>query len=921
MLAFSFLSLNNQLSGQNIPNPVLPGVADAGVIKYNGKYYIGGVFTDGDFYVSKDLVNWEGPVHVFDMDNDWTKGTQVGNDQIHANDMIYHNGEFHLYWSVNHWGQDKHIVHIGHATSNHVLGPYIEPIKDTWLDSRIDPQVFKDDDGKFYMYMVRFSDGNTIWARPMRDPYSFSGKPVYQFASLPHTWETYDSRVAEGPWVIKYRDRYYMMYNANDTNSEKGNYQLGVAEANSPTTFSNGNKYSYPLLLSNQISLEEEYTDLLKFNKGSYDPVFNYTTVQPQGDWKQLEYNDSSWQKGKGGFSDHKIVDSTVRPQETVWEASSIYLRKKFHADSSTGNIALRITHDGDTKVFLNGQLIYDRQGADYIMHHLTEKDKSALVRGENVIAIISKKGKRNYIDVSLFDLKEETADDILFSPGQPNIVRGPNGFEWWLVYMANKNNEQRSQYINRIYFHNKTMHAGRITSTRTKGYLPAPTYATFSDAFDDADFTQKRWSCHPAAWRVTNEEFCSPRQTSTAILDKQQASDTYLFESGVKTNGKAGIIAWWKDSRNWMKIGLSAQGQSWYVEESINGITNVSLYPLPDDFKFNVYHSISIERNSHQFNIKIDGIPAPGLADLKPSYAPRGVPGLFTEEGTSYFDGVTFTIGWDEFDQGITAWKGALSGEKAKGEYTVDSKGLTTSGNEFQAFKGDPLSQYEVSVQITNQDEKGIAGAYPVYTDNKNYVKTGFDFHEGRLTVTQVVNGKTAHESKYDLENWKTHYADIKYTDFIKKGYSFEYPTWINGIQLNRISYDNQSFTENMFEKMNIEYMCNEKWYPLPISGVTEADNPLYNQTSFNPVRAEALRFVNKEAQDLNRYIYKTRVHEQFKSSFNLRCVKLTDSILILVDGEEICRLNDNGKPAQVGLYSNHTTAIFNGILRYHIP
>lgn len=45
-------------SQQNIQNPVLPGVADAGVMKYNGKYYIGGVFTNGDFYVSDDLVHW-----------------------------------------------------------------------------------------------------------------------------------------------------------------------------------------------------------------------------------------------------------------------------------------------------------------------------------------------------------------------------------------------------------------------------------------------------------------------------------------------------------------------------------------------------------------------------------------------------------------------------------------------------------------------------------------------------------------------------------------------------------------------------------------------------------------------------------------------------------------------------------------------
>lgn len=69
------LSCCLDLCAQNNRNPVLPGVADAGAVKYNGKYYIGGVFTNGDFYISKDLVNWGIPVHVVSMDNDWTKGS------------------------------------------------------------------------------------------------------------------------------------------------------------------------------------------------------------------------------------------------------------------------------------------------------------------------------------------------------------------------------------------------------------------------------------------------------------------------------------------------------------------------------------------------------------------------------------------------------------------------------------------------------------------------------------------------------------------------------------------------------------------------------------------------------------------------------------------------------------------------------
>ena len=57
LVAMGVLAAVN-VSAENIPNPILPNVADIGVMKYNGKYYLGGCRTDGDFYISSDLVNW-----------------------------------------------------------------------------------------------------------------------------------------------------------------------------------------------------------------------------------------------------------------------------------------------------------------------------------------------------------------------------------------------------------------------------------------------------------------------------------------------------------------------------------------------------------------------------------------------------------------------------------------------------------------------------------------------------------------------------------------------------------------------------------------------------------------------------------------------------------------------------------------------
>ncbi len=733
---FSFLLTGIMcMNAQNIQNPVLPGIADAGVIRYNGKYYIGGVFTDGDFYISTDLVNWEGPVHVFSMDNDWTRGSGAGNDQIHANDIRYLNGEFHMYWSVNYWGADKHAVHIAHTVANDILGPYVEPVKNTWMDNRIDPMVFRDDDGKLYMYGVRFTDGNTIWVRPMKDWATFDGPPVYQFASLPATWETMDNRVAEGPWTIKYRDRYYMIYNANHTGTPWGNYQFGVAEADSPVSFNHGNKYPYPVLSSNQVALEENFADLLRFGK-TYTPLFTYTEAQPSGNWKSISYDASGWKEGKGGFAAREIEGSTTRKQGTVWTSPELYVRKPFEVQETTvGNLALRVTHNGETKVFLNETLIYEQATPGYCIVNLTKEQRKALQNGTNLLTAETKGGRNNYFNASLFDMKREVADDIMYCPGQPNILRGPNGFEWWLVYMADKNNERRSQYINRVHFFDKTLYTDGISAGNTKGYFPEPAKPTYGDTFDSAANWTASWTI-PAEWSVTNGELvANSRELTESYLKNGYESTACWYEAAVKTAGQAGIIPYRKDANNWVRIGLDAEKREWFIEQCVEGQTARSAFSLPDDFRFDAYHSLQVERNYTTYTVRIDEIPAPGGSVFSGLPCEEGVAGLFAC-GRTAFDGLVYTAGWDESGTGIEAWQ-------ETGASVRTAKGLQTTSSSYQALKGDFREQYEYALQITNESMQGAAGVYPVYIDGKNYVKALLNYDNRTLEVVTVKKRK----------------------------------------------------------------------------------------------------------------------------------------------------------------------------------
>jgi hypothetical protein len=490
---------------QNISNPVISNVADAGVIKYAGKYYIGGVNTFGDFLISRDLVHWDKRIHVFNLDNNWTRGTGAKNNQIHADDITYSNGLFHLLFSVNYWGDDRHIVHITHATSPSINGPFEEVRKDQWFENRIDPQAFCDEDGHLYLYMVKFTDGNTIWGRPLNQDFTFAGDAVQQFCSQQGTWETMDNRVAEGPFIIKYRGRYYMMYNTNHTAIEYGNYRLGVCEASSPLTFEPGGKYSHPVVVPTTETINDNYTDLITYGTGNYCPT-DLT---------------------------RDTIDFCINHQV------------------NTGNLYLKIAQRDGCEIELNSQTINSSSDKDYKIYKI---DNHLLQTGNNRILIHRKNNNSSLISLALYNSDKDIQGDMLLTPGQPNILRGPNGWEWWLVYMANKA-WKRDQYIDRIHFTSGHLYVDGITGSETKGFHPIP----------------------------SSPQYCGK------CLDSIPLSDSYLLELTFKSSA--------------LHNGINIGGYE---------------ISLPETMKQNVSHVWRVEKNYDLITVWIDNVLVVDHAAIK---------------------------------------------------------------------------------------------------------------------------------------------------------------------------------------------------------------------------------------------------------------------------------------------------------------
>lgn len=801
---------------QTYNNPVISGVADAGCIKYAGKYYLGGVATYGDFFVSSDLVNWGERVHVFDLDNQWTKGTGAKNNQIHANDMSYSGGQFHLLFSANYWGKDKHIVHITHAVSPTITGPYREVRDDQWFENRIDPMVFRDEDGRLYLYMVKFTDGNTIWGRPMNQDFTFSGDAVQQFSSQPGTWETYDNRVAEGPFVIKYRGRYYMMYNANHTSPSFGNYRLGVCEASSPLGFGPGGKYSWPVVGPNTESIDDTHADLLHYGSGQWQPLAT----------------DNSGDTGNASAR-------TMR-----FDLASV----------PAGNVYLKLIQRGGISVKINGHAINAGKSSDYQLYPINH---SWLKKGVNTLVIEQpKEGKGTLSSIALYDFGNEKADDLLVTPGQPNIVRGPNGWEWWLVYMANKG-WQRSQYIDRIHFSNGRMVVDGITGPNTAGFHPAPS---------------------------------KPQYAGTSIADIPFSSTTYLLELTMS----------------------SAQREQGIV---IGDKTVL----LPDSMVRNVAHEWRIEKNHNLLTVWIDKVLVTqhqrvNVTDNKVK--------LLGDSNNYRIDHVAYNEGFDEYGPYFSGWD----------TLTAGTHGLALDKGMW--LKGAAANNYELSVQTDDNDAtSGAYGVMAAYTDAKNYVSVKIDAAKAQVVIDHCVKGKTK-SVVTPLATEQVVYPDVKYTDSFEKQYRFDSDTYVNALLFPHNTPDNDPYAHDLgieaavkehyqadvASSQEIAWLDGDTWRPLSTELATSS-NPAWQRITFPTVKTRGLRFINREATDMHRNIYRIKVGSERQTVNQLRVERRGKDIHVYVNDRSFGVVTlAHDVPTRCGLVSDGAAKVTVGNVLYYV-
>lgn len=117
------------------------------------------------------------------------------------------------------------------------------------------------------------------------------------------------------------------------------------------------------------------------------DPSYEckYTETAPTVGWGALTYNDSNWKVGGAPFTDDKSK------AKTLWTNRNIWIRRVFNLDDiSIDKLVLKIQHDDNVEVYLNGDKIFTKAGwtNDFELIPVSDNIKAKLKKGNNILAI-----------------------------------------------------------------------------------------------------------------------------------------------------------------------------------------------------------------------------------------------------------------------------------------------------------------------------------------------------------------------------------------------------------------------------------------------------------------------------------------------------------------------------------------------------
>lgn len=133
--------------------------------------------------------------------------------------------------------------------------------------------------------------------------------------------------------------------------------------------------------------------------------MWRYTTVPPPEKWFAVDFDASQWGEGPGAFGNRD--PGLSKWIATTFEARDVWIRREFVIDGEfSKGLYLRLIHDDDVEVYLNGEKVYEVKGytGDYKLVPLAA---GKLKNGKNILAGHCNNGTGAHIlDIGIVEIK-----------------------------------------------------------------------------------------------------------------------------------------------------------------------------------------------------------------------------------------------------------------------------------------------------------------------------------------------------------------------------------------------------------------------------------------------------------------------------------------------------------------------------------
>lgn len=107
-----------------------------------------------------------------------------------------------------------------------------------------------------------------------------------------------------------------------------------------------------------------------------------YRETSPKNGWQNITFNDADWKSGRAPFTSDK------KSEGTLWNSHDLWMRRTFNLTKTNFNkIFLKLNHDDNIEVYLNGEKVYEKTGWIHKFEYIP-LDEKKLRTGKNVLAI-----------------------------------------------------------------------------------------------------------------------------------------------------------------------------------------------------------------------------------------------------------------------------------------------------------------------------------------------------------------------------------------------------------------------------------------------------------------------------------------------------------------------------------------------------